>query len=604
MNEFTVGREPIQLVEIYQPSCSLTYGVGACTAVLGVTNNHKCFNTSKTCQDKPNYTPDNSIVWRFTKPMAHRPLDIFEDVNGTLKSTPIPSLLSVSTNPTKINVGGGNTSQSPFGTRASVNISLTDHQYDDSIGDLYLSERTYKAFNQGTFWGKWLARNPYYDGYKCIVYDGYIGQTLAEMVKRTYLITAIDFNGSLGTVRIVAKDPLDLADDDKAQAPLAAELSLKTAIDAVQTTGISLLGDVLEVSKELGNTGTTRYIRMSDEILSYTGYTESPVGDMLLSGVVRGVLNTIADEQDIEESAQRCIRYNSMPVYDIAYDLLINHTDVPSAYIPYAKWEAEGSVYLTPFTLSATITEPMGVNELLGELTEQCLFYIWWDERTEEILLEAIRPTTVPVVALDDTYNILAGSFSVKVEPKERISRCVVYHGMKDPTEKIDEVGNYGLVRVHVNTDAEGIIQYNNIVTRTIHSRWLSTKAQATQLAVRLVARYGATPRKLKLKMDAKDRNTWLSHIASIEHASMQDEQGENLVERWQVISASEVVHGETVEYEFQSYEFGASQRFAYIMANNAPDFSTDYYASIGVGMWYADASGEMPNGSDGFLLQ
>ena len=128
MNEFTVGREPIQVVEIYQPSCSLEYGVGACTAVLGSTGDRKCFNTSKTCQDKPNYSPLNSIVWRFTKPTAHRPLDIFEDVAGILKTNPIPSLLGVSTNPTKINVGGGSKGQSPFGTRASVNISLTDHQ--------------------------------------------------------------------------------------------------------------------------------------------------------------------------------------------------------------------------------------------------------------------------------------------------------------------------------------------------------------------------------------------------------------------------------------------------------------------------------------------
>ena len=47
-----IGREVIEIVEIDLDYCSLTYGVGPCTAALGVTGEHKCFNGYATCQAK------------------------------------------------------------------------------------------------------------------------------------------------------------------------------------------------------------------------------------------------------------------------------------------------------------------------------------------------------------------------------------------------------------------------------------------------------------------------------------------------------------------------------------------------------------------------
>ena len=99
MSENTIGREPLQIIEIEQPLCSLEYGVSPCTAAIGVTGSIKCFNTSKTCQDLPNYDPE-PLLLRFCKPQATQPEGIFC----------IPSLQSVSTSPTQINVVGGSKS--------------------------------------------------------------------------------------------------------------------------------------------------------------------------------------------------------------------------------------------------------------------------------------------------------------------------------------------------------------------------------------------------------------------------------------------------------------------------------------------------------------
>jgi len=52
-DERTVGREPVQIVEIKQPLCQNTFGVAPCTATG--TADQKCFNTRATCLDTPNF---------------------------------------------------------------------------------------------------------------------------------------------------------------------------------------------------------------------------------------------------------------------------------------------------------------------------------------------------------------------------------------------------------------------------------------------------------------------------------------------------------------------------------------------------------------------
>ena len=173
MNESTVGREPLQIVEIEQPFCNLEYGVSPCTAEVGVTGSIKCFNTAKTCQDTANYD-QSPLKLRFCKPQSKTPEGVFC----------IPSLMSVKTSPTIINVVGGSRSKGPLGVRAEVSVQISDHPYSDLVVDKYRTERSYIATDRGTFWSKWIARNPYYNNYILRVYDGYVGQELADMRMR------------------------------------------------------------------------------------------------------------------------------------------------------------------------------------------------------------------------------------------------------------------------------------------------------------------------------------------------------------------------------------------------------------------------------------
>src|SRR5690625_7957717 len=85
-----------------------------------------------------------------------------------------PSIKRISTAPTVINPGGGGRRSGPLGQRASLSVTFQDHPSSDLLTDPYLDERGVDALRQGTFWTKWLARNPYYNNRIVRVYDGYV----------------------------------------------------------------------------------------------------------------------------------------------------------------------------------------------------------------------------------------------------------------------------------------------------------------------------------------------------------------------------------------------------------------------------------------------
>ena len=81
----TIGRKPIQIVEIDMPRCTRTYGSLPCTAVLGTTGTKKCYNTKKTCQSVATYA-DAPFTMRFGQNQGGLPKDV----------TVFPALRSVS----------------------------------------------------------------------------------------------------------------------------------------------------------------------------------------------------------------------------------------------------------------------------------------------------------------------------------------------------------------------------------------------------------------------------------------------------------------------------------------------------------------------------
>jgi hypothetical protein len=574
-DETTVGREPLQIVEIEQPACVNTYGSAPCTAAVGDTGTRKCFNTRASCQDPTNYDPDFTIFWRFCKPAAVLPRDIYAESGGEyVKTHPIPSLVSVTTNPTKINVGGSSKNTSPLGRRATVSITLQDHLWDDSVGDFSVDERDYDPLERGTFWSKWLVRNPYHTRNRVLIYDGYVGQSLGEMQQRLYILDHVD-GPSSDRVVLVAKDPLRLADDKRTQFPAVSDIVLINAggINDTVTTGIEVSCIESELTNNYGNTSSSRYLRIDDEILKYTGHYASGTNEWTLTGVTRGKLGTAAAEHDQDEMCQRVGRYESLEVWNIAENLLLNHTSIDSDFINTSQWDDEGNAFLAPFTLSGTVAEPTPVVTLLGELTEQCPFYLWWDEREQLIPIRAIRPPIgEDVESLTDDSHILRDSSVLREDHNQRISRIFLYYDQRDPTRPDKEISNYRSVRGRIDADAESDDEHGDVRIRQIFSRWLMTAPQAIQTTTRLLARFRNAVQTLSVKIDAKDRDIATADVLEVTTRVVCDETGLAAPSLWQVIALEEVVSGETIRLDMHRFEFLG--RFWIWASETAPDYS------------------------------
>lgn len=578
-----MNRTPVQIVEIQQDFCSLTYGSAPCTASLGATGADRCYNTITTCQDVENFDK-SSISLLFGRVNDALPKDLYV----------IPSLLGVSTTPTTLNVGNTSRDSSPLGIRSTVSITLQDHPHSDRMVDPYRTQRSYIATDQGTFWTKWLARNRYYRNRLLKVYDGYEGQTLAEMTVRTYIIDSITGIGA-GSVTIKGKDILRLADDDKAQAPKV-------------STG-ELIADINETATTLRVTGAVAadypapsIVRINDELITFSGVTTISNSEIHLTGCQRGQRGSEVDTHSAEDRVQICIEYTNQRVDLIAKDLLTTYGNVPAQYIDDTAWNAEADVWLSQFAMSAIISEPTGVTELLGELTEQAMFYIWWDERSQLINFRAIRPVSAEDTAqLDDYANIIEDSVSLTEKPDQRVSQVWIFWNIKDPTKSLTETSNYATVNIRANLTEEDDNHYGEQVIKKIYSRWITNNGQAINISARLLKQYIYTPRYMTMRIDAKDKGFWTGDLADVTHFDVVDFSGAPVRERWQIIESDEVESGHVIEYKLQRYAYLIDSVFGFWMTDNAPVFTSATEEEKAKGMWWSDENGKMSDGSKGY---
>lgn len=584
VDEFSVGREPITVVEIDQDFCSLEYGVLPCQASLGVTGQRKCFNTLNTCQDISNFNK-SFLTLRFSTDTSY----VFTE------ALVLPSVRSVSTRATEINVGGGNNNSKPLGRRASVTITLQDTPWNDKLVDKYRTERDYNPIERGTFWSKWLNRNPYYQNRPIRVKEGYVGQSLSEMRTRSYVIDEISGPDSNGRVTIKAKDILKLADDKKAQAPLPSNGQLSVAISDSDTVFDLLPAGVGD--EEYPASGTAS---IGDEIVLFTRVADT------ITLTQRGVRGSEIQSHDEGDTFQLALVYQDVRVENVIYDLLVNYANIDPSFINLAEWNDEASEFLAGYLLTTIITEPEGVNKLLSELVEQCICYIFWDEIDQKIRFDAIKPI-IPAVdvipELDESNAIIADSFKVERKSDERLSQVWVYYTQRDPTESIDKKSNFGRVQVNVDLDAETDLQYGEKSVKEIFSRWFdgTNNGEALTTGTRILSRYRDNPLYVTFDVDAKDRSIKTADIIQVTHRSIVDDTGQEVPVLLQVISTTEVESGHKMRYRCQ--EYGFSGRLAFIVPDDYPDYSLASQAQRNFGAWIAPDSGFFADDTEAYKI-
>jgi hypothetical protein len=570
--------KPVEVVEIIQPLCSRTFGVAPCLAA-----GEKCWNTDRTCVYREALDLTHSIALRFVAddvyawegeattligdvtefsldfiadsyafPSEERELVTEADEAFLIDyyyqpALAIPALAGYNTAPTVLNVASGSKDKSPLGYRAVCQVNIKDFPWNDVGTDPYVSERDYVPEQQGSFWAKWLARNPFHIGYTLNIYEGLLGQPLSAMTRREYVIEKID-HGKDG-VSIIAKDILRKVTDTAITAPYLSRGELAAAATNVQTN-ITVAGAVL------GDYAPAGHLRMNNEIVSYIQVYETTGGNLYFDGLTRGVAGTAAAAHSQNDRVQRVIHYDNRPFHEILYDLFVTWGGISARYIDFAAWADEKTTFRPDYNFTAFLAEPAKIDELAGEVCLQAVANVWWDERIQQIILKAVKPEPAPYLLTDDDA-IVAGSFAIKEKPEERASQSHVYYLQRTPVPSVTEKTNYSRVAVFIDVNKQ--IQYGGEPQiRELFCRFISTQAIANTLSQTYLERFSDVRREISFDLSAKDvENIWTGSVVSIRHYLDVDFTGAAREGEWLITSAEVARNGLTYRFTAEDNEKG-----------------------------------------------
>jgi len=555
------GREPVYYIEIDADYCGNTYGTGLCTAIG--TGPFKCFNTFKTCQDTPHFA--NQIkVYRF----ASKRIDELQQAGDAVT---FPTLQTIGTTPTKLDPSNG------LGARSTLKLSVADHPWTDAGIDPYLSERTEDADAIGSFWGKWLARNPYYEGRGIRVWTGYLTDEglfdQSNFIERAYLLHKISGPDASGKVMIEAKDPLKRADNEKSQWPPAPEVTLTA--DIGDSTTIIAVDDSAPISAWLARTPTQEYIRIDDEIMRVT----AAAGNSLT--VVRASMplfyqanSNIAEDHDDGASVQLCYLYENERIDHVIEQLLNEASGIPLSFLPVADWQAVilDSGYET-YEMNTLLVETKGVKDLLQELTKLNVM-IWWDERAQQVKMGTLLPTSASGDVYNEDTHIIDKSVGVTLDVKGRLSRVWFAYGHRNPTQKLDELVNFSAVEIRIDDDAESENEYGQKRVHKIMSRWLTGTQRpiAGEISGRILVDKRDTKATITIKLDPKDDDQWTGDTITVETRQRQDKFGRPVNANYLILQATENLKANGVEYSYVLQEQVTFDRTGVITPDTNPE--------------------------------
>jgi hypothetical protein len=465
----------LTFVEVDIDTCALAYGVAPCAATLAgpdPTGTRKCFNTKATCQDRANYA-NTPITLRFAMGA------------GYLAESGIDAIACI----TDVSLTAGTISLGEdLGTRSTLKVTFQDFPWPDTGPghDPYVTERPYDPYLQGTYWGKFRARQPYLRGKPIRIIRGELGQSLAEMDTRHFILESFEGPSLDGRYSLIAKDALKMADADRALAPKLSQGFLVADIDAVVTSaalspaGIGNLDYPASGWVAIGGKEICAFTRVAD-VLTLT----------------RAQFGTDAAEHDAQDRVQLCLNYVGEDPADIIADLFTNYAQVPAEYIPLASWQTETGTFLRR-VYTRLIAEPTAVNKLVSDMVQQGALAIWWDDRERLIRLQVLRRILTDAAVFDES-NTLTKTLRIREQADKRVSQVWTYFGMVNPLKKADDADNYRSSAVTVDPQAED--DYGAPAVKRIYASWIP--AFGRQVAFRMndiqLGRFRSPPRHFNL---------------------------------------------------------------------------------------------------------
>lgn len=469
----SIGSQPFYTLDLKLSQCANEFGVAPCTATGS--GNDKCYKKIEGCKDRDNYSESTKTIKLCSKTN-----------NFPRGQNMIPCLVKVDEAPTTITGGRG------IGSRAKLTFIAEDFPHNDQNIDPYVNERTYDT-NQGTFFGKLLARDPYYQGREAISGFGILKKPFDQndLSFESYIIEQISNADQNNKVKIVIKDVIKKLDSKRAVIPKQSTGELATVFNVGET----VLN--LKAGEGVGYT-VNEYVSIGDEICLVTAINTDDLT------VTRAQWGTDEQQHSVDSLVQICETSTNENIVDLIYRFATIPEGIPANHIIQADWNAERDEWVPSYNLTALIPKPTGVEILVNELCQLALLDIWDDAELQTLKLKASSPYRVEPITITDE-DIVKNSMSVTDKPEERITRTWVRYGMENPLKKADDEGNIKRGYIAADDAKESNLEYNDIRAKVILTRWLrdtqADRDHAFSLANRLINRFSKSPKQFNFSM-------------------------------------------------------------------------------------------------------
>lgn len=520
-----IAKQPYTEIELVVDECQHEFGVPPCTA-----SGEPCYKTRATCEDTANYArQDRSYIFCSSVPNFPKGQNI------------IPCIEKVDDVPASITGGLG------LGKRAKISATIKDFKHHDRGIDPYFDQRSYDT-SRGSFFGKWLARNPYYQGRTVKVRYGDlpVPYDVSKLTELHLIIEKITHPGGDDMLTMTFRDILKKVDAKRAKYPLQSSGELAVACGVGDATITLKTGQGADYI-------VNEHVTLGDETMLVTAIN----GDVL--DVTRAQWGSNAVAHSVDAKVQICKTYTNVNIVDILKDLYVNGANINPAFIPDSEWESEKTEWVPDHNLTALIPKPEPVDKLSNELMMLGLLDVWPDLEANQIKLKASSPFRGSAQVISE-QDIVEQSLKIGDKPELRLSRVWVRFGAENPLKKQDDDTNYKRGYALGDPAKEAPEQYDEIRADVISSRWLRDTAQdrdhAFSLTNRLLSRYKDNPKEFEFElwMDRPDLPK-TGDVVKVQFSKYQDKTGAPILKTSQILETAYKRKEGKVKYRALAYD-------------------------------------------------
>jgi hypothetical protein len=509
--------------------------------------------------------PDNSLCYRTPATTDQGAFTVGTKTRRfmTMSQRPIPELSAI---PCVAAVGLGaeelrvGEAMSYFG---QATVDLVDFVDDDRRAEDPFATDTSRSgldLKAGSYFSKLLARNPYWTGRKIRIVEGFATDGVwypADSITHTYYVRDIQ-GPSDGKVRITAAGPLQLLNLESAEAPAPSEGTLAADITAAATT--ATLSDAV-IAGDYPASGT---LRIGDEVMTYTrsGVTLT---------ITRAQLGTVAATHQAGDAVQWCLVYSSQQIDAIIADLLTTYGGVDAGDLDTAGWATEFTEYLSTYILSAAITQPTKIIDLVRELCNAAGILVWWDDVAGKVRMRAIRTAMQSDTIWNDRLHLMTRPV-VRRDPTARVSRTDICMDLRSAALDPTDASSYRFRLVGI-PQGDGATEHGSERLMLLASRWLAVSqvllAERAAYLMTLQLRDGRQT--IVVEVAAKDAAANLGDAIILESADLVDRTGQPRQVKCVAVKREALMAGSRYRFTLQPLPY--AQRVCFLTDVSLADY-------------------------------